>query len=148
MLKTIPPLITSELLTVLAEMGHGDDLVIVDRNFPAAAVAGCTTSGVLIQLAGCDTTEASRAILSLLPLDSFVDKPVSRMAVVDDFDAVLDVHQEVQQVVNEAEGREIPIVPLERFAFYEAAKRCYAVVRTTDARPYANFVFKKGVVFD
>jgi L-fucose mutarotase len=148
MLKTIPPVITAELLTILAEMGHGDDLVIADRNFPAVSVAASTTSGVCVQLAGVDTTEAARAILTLFPLDGFVPAPVRRMAVVDDQDAVLDVHAAMQEVVDAAEGHPIAIEAVERFAFYEAAKRAYAVVRTTEARPYGCFIFKKGVVFD
>jgi L-fucose mutarotase len=129
-------------------MGHGDDLVLCDRNFPAASVAAETTSGALVQLSGTDTTEAARAILSLFPLDGFVPVAVRRMAVVDDPQAVLEVHHAMQDVVDAAEGRAMEIEAVERFAFYEAAKQAYAVVRTTEARPYGCFIFKKGVVFD
>ena len=148
MLKTIHPLIGSELLAILAEMGHGDDLVIADRNFPAESVAASTVSGQCVQLAGVDTTEAARAILTLLPLDSFVDAPVRRMAVVGEPDAEQDVHSAMQAVVDAAEGQDITIEPVERFAFYEAARDAYAVVQTSETRPYGCFIFKKGVIFD
>lgn len=148
MLKTIPPLITSELLTILAEMGHGDDLVLVDRNFPAQSVAASTTTGQCIQLAGVDTTEAARAILSLFPLDTFVESPARHMAVVGEPDTVLDVHKAMQAELDAAEGKPVKMEAVERFAFYEAAKNGYAIVRTTEARPYGCFILKKGVVFD
>ncbi|WAJ26344.1 RbsD/FucU family protein [Antarcticirhabdus aurantiaca] len=148
MLKTIHPLINAELLTVLAEMGHGDELVIADRNFPAESVAAETVSGLCIQLAGVDATEAARAILTLFPLDTFVDTPVQTMAVVGDPAADIEVHRAMQAVMDEAEGRAVGMEKAERFAFYEAAKKAYAVVRTTEARPYGNFILKKGVVFD
>ena len=148
MLKTIPPIIGSELLAILAEMGHGDELVLADRNFPAVSTARATVSGKLVRLAGVDTTEAARAILTLLPLDSFVDQPVRRMAVVGDHEAVLEVHADMQAVVDAAEGKSIGIEKVERFAFYEAARRAYAVVQTTESRPYGCFLLKKGVVFD
>ena len=148
MLKTIHPLIGSELLAILAEMGHGDDLVIADRNFPAESVASSTVSGQCVQLAGVDTTEAARAILTLLPLDSFVDAPVRRMAVVGEPDAVLEVHSAMQEVIDAAEGHAVTIEAVERFAFYEAARDAYAVVQTSEARPYGCFILKKGVIFD
>ncbi|BDA82618.1 hypothetical protein Sa4125_01600 [Aureimonas sp. SA4125] len=148
MLKTIHPLIGSELLAILAEMGHGDDLVIADRNFPAESVAAATVTGQCVHLAGVDTTEAARAILTLLPLDSFVDAPVRRMAVVGEPESVLDVHSAMQAVVDAAEGKAVTIEPVERFAFYDAARDAYAVVQTSEARPYGCFIFKKGVIFD
>jgi L-fucose mutarotase len=148
MLKNIPPLITAELLTILAEMGHGDDLVLVDRNFPGTSVAANTVSGRCVQLAGIDTTQAARAILELFPVDTFVDVPVRRMAVVGEPDAVLDVHRDMQQALDAAEGRVVKIEAIERFAFYDAACRAFAVVQTTEARPYGCFILKKGVVFE
>ncbi|MBB3998020.1 RbsD/FucU family protein [Aureimonas pseudogalii] len=147
MLKTIHPLITPDLLSILAEMGHGDDLVLVDRNFPAESVAAETVSGQCIQLTGVGTTEAARAILSLLPLDSYVDAPVRLMQVVGDPTAVPDVHREMQEACDAAEGQPVTIEGVERFAFYEAAKTAYAVVRTGEARPHGCFIFKKGVIF-
>jgi L-fucose mutarotase len=148
MLKTIHPLIHAELLTVLAEMGHGDELVLADRNFPAESVAAETVSGLCIQLAGVDTTQAARAILTLFPIDTFVEMPVRTMGVVGDIGADIEVHRAMQAVMDEAEGRAVGMEKLERFAFYEAAKGAYAIVRTTEARPYGNFILKKGVVFD
>jgi L-fucose mutarotase len=148
MLKTIPPLITPELLTILAEMGHGDELVLVDRNFPAYSVAAETTSGQCVELAGVDTTTAARAILQLLPIDTFVEVPVRRMAVVGDPDAVLEVHEAMQAELDAAEGRPVAIEAVERMAFYEAAAGAYAVVHTSESRPYGCFILKKGVVFD
>ncbi|KHJ53125.1 hypothetical protein LA66_19100 [Aureimonas altamirensis] len=148
MLKLIPPLISPELLLTLAEMGHGDDLVIADRNFPAESVAASTVTGRCIRLSNVDTTQAAREILKLYPLDSFVEAPVRRMGVVDDFSAVLEVHTDMQRVIDEAEGKPIRMETVERFAFYEAAARAYAVVRTTESRPYGCFILKKGVIFD
>ena len=148
MLKKIPSLITAELLAVLAEMGHGDDLVLVDRNFPGVSVAASTVSGQCVQLAGVDTTQAARAILELFPVDTFVDVPVRRMAVVGEPDAVLDVHSDMQQALDAAENRAVGMEAIERLAFYEEASRAYAVVQTTEARPYGCFILKKGVVFD
>ena len=101
-----------------------------------------------MRLAGVDTTEAAKAILTLFPLDSFVDAPVKRMAVVGDHEAVLEVHSDMQNVVDAAESKPVTIEKIERFAFYDLARKAYAVVQTTEARPYGCFIFKKGVVFD
>ncbi len=148
MLKGIPPLVTPELLEILASMGHGDDLVLADRNFPAAAVAAETVTGRLVQLSSVGSNEAAAAILSLLPLDSFVDAPVRRMAPTDDPTAEFEVHLDMHAIVDAAEGRSVAIEAVERFAFYEAAKSAFAVVRTGESRPYGCFIFKKGVIFD
>ena len=148
MLKGLDPLLDAELLYLLAAMGHGDDLALVDRNFPADAVARATVAGRLVRQDGVDTTAMARAILSLFPLDSFVEAPVQRMEVVGEPGTLLEVHQDMQRVANQAEGREVTMASLERFAFYEAAKGAYAVVATAEARPYGCFILKKGVVFD
>jgi L-fucose mutarotase len=148
MLKGLDPLLDAELLYLLAAMGHGDDLALVDRNFPADSVARATVSGQLVRQDGVDTTAMARAILSLFPLDSFVEAPVQRMEVVGEPETLLEVHQDMQRVANQAEGREVTMASLERFAFYEAAKGAYAVVATAEARPYGCFILKKGVVFD
>lgn len=147
MLKTIPPLLGAELLTILAEMGHGDDLVLADRNFPAVSTAEATVSGRFVRLGGVNAPEAAEAILTLLPLDSFVPAPVRRMGSVEDPEALLDVHRDMQAVVDAAEGRPVAMEAVERFAFYAAAREAYAVVQTTEDRPYGCFIFKKGVVF-
>lgn len=143
MLKNIDPLLSADLLQVLAAMGHGDDLALVDRNFPAAANAKR-----LIRLDGADIIAAGRAILSVYPLDSFVDHPVMRMQMVGKPDEVPSVQQDFQKIIDAAEGRHWPMGSIERFAFYEAARHAFAVVATNEGRPYGCFLLKKGVIFD
>jgi L-fucose mutarotase len=147
MLKGISKHVSTDLLWVLASMGHGDDLIVVDTNFPAQSVANQTVSGKLVDMPGFNTQDAIRVILSLYPLDTFVDDAVKRMEVVGKPDEILDIHKEVQAVIDEAEGKHWPMKSLERFAFYEAAKKSYAVVRTGEGRPYGCFILKKGVIF-
>ena len=89
-----------------------------------------------------------RAILSLFPLDSFVDHPVTRMQVVGDPDEIPEVQQEFQAIVDAAEGRSLPMGSIERFAFYGAARQAFAVVQTGETRPYGCVLLKKGVIFD
>ena len=146
MLKGIDPALTAEMLLVLMSMGHGDDLLICDVNHPAATIAKDTTHGRLVNMAGCDLPRAAEAILSLMPLDTFVPAPVMRMKVVDDPDRIMPVHERLQAVVDRVEGRTVTIHALERFDFYAAAKRCFAVVRTSDPGPYGCFILRKGVV--
>ena len=141
MLKGIDPLLNAELLHILRAMGHGDELALVDRNFPAASVARR-----LVRLDGVDIPRAARAILSVLPLDTFVDRPVRRMEVVGRPDEVPEVQREMQRIVNEAEGRDWPMGSLERFAFYDQARTAFAVVATGESRPYGCFLLKKGVL--
>jgi L-fucose mutarotase len=146
MLKSIDPLLDADLLWVLRSMGHGDDLVICDANFPAEQVAASTISGRHIRLGGVDCTRAARAILSVFPLDSFVDHPAQRMQVVGKPDEVTDVQREVQAEIDRAEGRSWPMGSIERFAFYDVARQAYAVVSTGERRFYGCFLFKKGVI--
>ena len=147
MLKGISPVLGAEALWVLAAMGHGDDLALVDRNFPAAEVASRTVTGRLVRLAGVDAPTAARAIFSLLPIDGFVEDPLRRMEVVGEPDTVLEVHQQVLVAARAAEGRELPLASIERHAFYAAAREAFAVIQTTESRPYACFLARKGVVF-
>ena len=142
MLKGIDPLLNADLLHILRAMGHGDDLALVDRNFPAASVARR-----LVTLDGVDIPRAGRAILSVFPLDSFVDKPALRMEVVGKPNEVPKVQREMQKVINDAEGRDWPMGSLERFAFYEEARKAFAVVATGENRGYGCFLLKKGVIF-
>ncbi len=146
MLKGIPSIINADLLWVLRAMGHGDQLVLADRNFPARSVATETVSGRLVQMDGVNDTEAARAILQLFPLDTFVEHAVHHMQVVGEPDTRLEVHDEVfaecQLVMPD-----VKMASIERYAFYETAKKCFAVVQTTEDRPYGCFVFTKGVVF-
>jgi L-fucose mutarotase len=146
MLKGIPHFIDADLLWVLASMGHGDELAIVDRNFSAPRVAQDTTSRRLIILNGMNATDAIEGILKLFPLDGFVDQPLSHMEAADQPGKLLDVHAEVEKICSKAEGRKLTSKPIERFAYYPVAKSCFAVIQTNEDRPYANFILKKGVV--
>lgn len=146
MLKGIDQRLSAEVVHVLMLMGHGDDLVICDVNHPAATIAAETTYGRLIDMAGCDIPTAAKAVLSLMPLDTFVPSPVSRMQVVGNPDAQVPIFARMQGVVDQAEGRPVTIQALERFDFYAAAKRAFAIIRTSDSGPYGCFILKKGVV--
>jgi L-fucose mutarotase len=146
MLKGIDQRLSAEIVHVLMLMGHGDDLVICDVNHPAATIAAETTYGRLIDMPGCDIPTATRAILSLMPLDSFVDAPVTRMQVVDEPAAERPIFARMQAVADSAEGRPVTMQSLERFAFYAAAKRSFAIIRTADSGPYGCFILKKGVI--
>ena len=145
MLKGIDQRLSAEIVHVLMLMGHGDDLVICDVNHPAATIAAETTYGTLIDMAGCDIPTGAAAILSLMPLDTFVPAPVARMQVVGNPDGIVPIFARMQAVVDRAEGRAVTIAPLERFAFYEAAKKSFAIIRTADSGPYGCFILKKGV---
>ena len=146
MLKGIDQRLSADVVHVLMLMGHGDDLVICDVNHPAATIAAETTYGRLIDMAGCDIPTAARAILSLMPLDTFVPSPVSRMQVVGNPEGQAPIFARMQAVVDHAEGRPVTIEALERFDFYAAAKRSFAIIRTADSGPYGCFILKKGVV--
>lgn len=146
MLRGLDPLLTPDLLWILAAMGHGDDLALVDANHPAERIAGATTSGRLVRLPGLTMARAARAILSLLPVDDFVPDPVRRMQVVGDPQAVPDVQREVQAEIDLAAGRSLAMAGIERFDFYAAAEQAFAVVQVGDARPYGCFLIRKGVI--
>ncbi|WDD91383.1 RbsD/FucU family protein [Burkholderia sp. FERM BP-3421] len=146
MLKNLDPLLNADILHALRAMGHGDDLVICDANFPAEAVARGTVVGKPLRLDGADTARVVRAVLSVMPLDTFVDAPAARMEVVGHPDDVPPVQREAQVEIDRAEGRAVPLVGVERFAFYERAKHAYAVIVTGEGRGYGCFLFKKGVL--
>jgi L-fucose mutarotase len=146
MLKSIDPILNADVLYALCAMGHGDDLVICDTNFPADAVARQTVLGRLLRIDNVTADRAARAILSVLPLDSFVDKPAVRMQVVAKPDEVPPVQVEVQREIDAAQGRPLPMGSIERFAFYELAKKSYCVIQTGERRFYGCFAFKKGVI--
>ena len=141
MLKNIDPLLNADLLHTLRAMGHGDELVMVDANFPATSVAQR-----LIRLDGVDVIRAGEAILSVFPLDSFVEHTVLRMEVVDKPNEVPEVQREFQHIVDQSAGRAIALGSIERHAFYARAKQAYAVVATSERRPYGCFVLVKGVL--
>ena len=141
MLKNIDPVLDAELLGHLAAMGHGDVLALVDRNFPAAS-----TARRLVSLPGVDVPRAARAILSVFPVDTFVEPAVARMGAVGDEQTVQPVHADFQAAVDRAEGRTVPATAVERFEFYRRAAEAYVVVATTEDRPYGCFLLTKGVV--
>jgi L-fucose mutarotase len=145
MLKNIDPILNADVLYALRSMGHGDDLVIADTNFPSDSVARRTVLGRLLRL-DVDAPRAARAILSVLPLDRFVEKPALRMEVVGKPEEVPAVQAEVQAEIDAAEGRAWPMGSVERFAFYDLAKKAYCVIQTGERRFYGCFVFKKGVI--
>lgn len=142
MLKGIPEIISPELLKILHEMGHGDDLVIGDSNFPAASNAK-----LLARADGHGVPELLDAILSLFPLDTFVDKPVSLMQVVPGDKTVPEVQERIRTVVRKHDPRgDGAVGTVERFAFYEKAKQAYAIVATTEHGAYGCMIIKKGVL--
>jgi L-fucose mutarotase len=146
MLKGIPPRLSAEIVHALMLMGHGDDLVICDVNHPAATIAAETTYGSLLNLPGCGIPEAAEAILTLMPLDSFVPAPVWRMEMVGNPDGVVPIFSAMQAVLDRSQGQPVRMDRLERFAFYEAAKRAFCIIRTSDPGPYGCFILRKGVV--
>jgi L-fucose mutarotase len=141
MLKRLGPLHTPDLLYVLASMGHGNDLALVDANFPAISVARR-----LVRLDGADLPDAIAACLELLPLDTFVDNPAVRMQQVHAPDELPEVQQLCQAVIEKAEGRHVPFLGIESDAFYGRAKEAFAVIVTSERRLYGDIIVKKGVV--
>jgi L-fucose mutarotase len=141
MLKNLDPLLTPDLLYVLRSMGHGDEIVIVDANYPAES-AGPT----VVRLDGLDATRVLDAVLSVLPLDDFVPEAAWRMQVVGQPDAEQPIFDEFRKVIAAREGAGFRLASLERFAFYERAKACFAVVSTGERRLYGNIILKKGIV--
>jgi len=143
MLKGLDPLLDADLLSVLAAMGHGDEIALVDANFPAASVAER-----LVRSNGASLAEVARAVLSVLPLDTYVETPLVRMEVVGDPVTVPEVQREVIALVQAAEGAPVAVGSLERFAFYERARHAYAVVATGERRAYGCVLLSKGVLVD
>jgi len=146
MLKGISPLLNAEVLFALRAMGHGDDLIIADTNFPSDSVARQTELGELLRIDNVSAAEAIAAVLSVMPLDTFVEDSAARMEIVGAPDEVPPVQQEVQQAIDAAEGKPWPMVSIERFAFYERAKQAYCVIQTGERRFYGCFALRKGVI--
>ena len=146
MLKGIDNRLNADVLYALRAMGHGDYLVMVDTNFPAESIARQTVMGRLLRMENLKSGPAAEAILSVLPLDTFVDDFAGRMQVVGDPAAVPPAQIEVQAVVDRAEGKARPIPSVERFAFYDLAKGAFAVIQTGETRFYGCFMFRKGVI--
>ena len=142
MLKGIPSILSPELLKILMEMGHGDTIAIGDGNFPHASIA---KNSILVRLDGHGAVEVLDAILTLFPLDTYVDAPVSLMEVVPGDNVETPIWNEFAQIVEKHQpGAQIG--QIERFEFYETAKKCYAVVATGETALYANVILQKGVV--
>jgi L-fucose mutarotase len=127
-------------------MGHGDVLIISDTNFPADSVARATVTGQLLRMDNLTAAEAVQAVLSVLPLDTFVDDFAGRMEIVGDATTLPPVQTEVQAAIDTAEGRHRPMISIERFAFYDVARKAYAVIQTGERRFYGCFMFRKGVI--
>ena len=141
MLKNIDPLLSPDLLMVLRSMGHGDEIAVVDGNFPAATMARR-----LVRLDGLTVTAVTNAILSVMPLDDFVPEAAWRMEVVGDPLAEQPIFEEFRTILARHEGSAFRLAALERFAFYERAKAAYAIVSTGETRLYGNIILKKGVI--
>ena len=146
MLKGIDNRLNAEVLFALRAMGHGDVLVIADTNFPSDQVARSTVLGELLRMDNLTAAEATEAVLSVMPLDTFVDDFAGRMEIVDNPDEVPPVQSEVQSAINAAEGRDRSMVSIERFDFYDRAREAYAVIQTGERRFYGCFMFRKGVI--
>lgn len=144
MLKGIPPIISPMLLKVLCEMGHGDTLVIADGNFPSESVG---KDAIVIRLDGHGVPEILDAILSLIPLDQYVDKPVGLMDRVPGDAADVSIWQKYLEILKKHENKDFESIQMyERFEFYDEAKKAYAVIATSERSQYANVILKKGCV--
>lgn len=141
MLKGIPPIISPELIKVLMEMGHGDEIVLADGNFPAAS-----HSSRLINGYGHGVTEFLNAILELFPLDTYVPFPVMLMDTVEGDGKNPAIWKDYEEIVNKKSDFPVQIKKLERMDFYERSKSAYAIIATSERAPYANIILKKGVL--
>lgn len=146
MLKGIDPRLNADILHTLRAMGHGDMLMLTDVNFPGAALAPHTVVGRVLTMENLSAPEAARAILSVLPLDTFVADFAARMEVVGDPAALPPVQAEVQAEIDAAEGQPRPMQTLDRFAYYDLAKQAFAIVQTGERRLYGCFMLRKGVI--
>ena len=145
MLIGIDPILNADVLHALRAMGHGDDLIIADTNFPSDSVARQTALGRVLRI-DRPAADVMRAVLSVYPIDTFVNDAAGRMEVVGKPYEVLPVQAEVQREIDAAEGKALPMAGIERFAFYDLAKQAYAVIQTGERRFYGCFALRKGVV--
>lgn len=141
MLKGIPPAISPDLMNVLMRMGHGDDLVLADGNFPAE-----TNARSLVRADGHSMTAMLDAILRVFPIDDFVETPVLVMNPVDPREPEPPIWNEFRRLLTKHERRPILLTPVDRFQFYDLAKKAFAIVSTGETAIYANLILKKGVV--
>jgi L-fucose mutarotase len=145
MLKGIDPALNADILRVLRAMGHGDDLIIADANFPSDSVACQTVTGQLLRM-DATAPRAVAAVLSVMPLDSFTDDAAARMEIVGAPDEIPAVQAEAQAAIDAAEGKPWPMLGVERYAFYERSKNAYAVIQNGERRFYGCFALRKGVI--
>ena len=144
MLKGIPAILSPALLKVLCEMGHSDTIVIADGNFPAATIG---RDAIVIRADGHGVPELLEAILQVFPLDTYVEKPVSLMQVVPGDTVQTPIWDAYKKIVSEQDTRGNEVFEeVERFAFYEKAKKAYAIIATGETALYANIILQKGVV--
>ncbi|MDE0191500.1 MAG: ribose ABC transporter [Gammaproteobacteria bacterium] len=141
MLKNLDPLLGPELIYTLSRMGHGDEIAVVDANFPAEANARR-----LVRLDGVSATDVLEAIVSVLPIDTYVDDPVNTMAVVGDPEAVPDITHAFRAIIRRHASGPVPMRALERDAFYARSREAFAIVATGECRLYGNVILTKGVV--
>ena len=141
MLKNVPNIISPELLKIIMEMGHGDELILADGNFPAASIAQR-----LVRADGHGVPELLEAILKLYPLDIYSPKPVALMEVVPGDDTKPTIWEDYRKIVVDSGEKFDDFEFVERFAFYDRAKEAYAVVATSEAALYANIILKKGII--
>lgn len=140
MLKGIPSIISPDLMKVLMEMGHGDEIVLADGHFPAASHAR-----QLIRCDGHGIPDLLEAILKFLPLDMYVDRPITLMAVVPSDPVQPAIWEEYEGIIHNQLEKQIPFEFMDRFEFYERTKKSFAVVATSERAQYANIILKKGV---
>jgi L-fucose mutarotase len=143
MLKGIDPLLSGELLHVLDTMGHADQLALVDRNFPAASAGR-----PVIRLGEVGVVRALSAILTVFPMDSFVEKPLERMEVDDDASVVTENQRRVLDVASREHGTPLEYGVIKRLDFYERVRHVSVVIHTLEPQPWGCFILQKGVVFD
>jgi L-fucose mutarotase len=141
LLRNIPPILSPDVLWSMRAMGHGDELVIADSNFPATALgARCH------RLDGLSATDVLQAVLTVLPLDTFVPNPALVMEVVGDADAVPPVVAQFQKITSATADNPVTLDKLDRFDFYARAKTAFAIIQTGEMRLYGNIILKKGVI--
>lgn len=141
MLRGLSPLLSPDLLHALRAMGHGNDIVIADANFPATSLADRC-----IRLDGISATDTLKAILQVMPLDTFVPDPARTMQVVGNADEVPEIVSDFQKLINDTADNPSQVTPIERHAFYDVASKAFAIVQTGETRLYGNIILKKGVI--
>src|SRR6056300_640585 len=141
MLINIDPILSPEILHTLRAMGHGDKLILCDSNFPAYSM-----NSRVHRIDGVDAAKAAKAIFSIFPLDSFIKYPVIRMQIDDNPDELNDVHKELNNIMHKVAGANWEMGSIERFKFYDEAKKAFAIITTNETRPFGCFIFTKGVV--